>query len=111
MSWRESVIGHGQRRTELTDILFVEKVTILLNQFFSLVPAAATGLRSTVPVRSATIGRPFRARTATIRGTSTSLRATTARTAAAASAAASGILFVLSKGSPNSEHMRAYSIL
>ena len=69
-----------------------------------LLPVTATGLRSTVPGRTATIGRPFRTRTtAATRGTSASIRATATRTATAA--AASGGLFVLLKGSSNSERM------
>ena len=59
----------------------------------SLYNAGSGGMAST--------GRPFRTRTtATTRGTSTSIRATTARPT---STAATGSLFVLSKGSPNSE--------
>ena len=69
--------------------------------FSSPRPATATGLRSAVPVCTAATGRPSRTRTATTgRGTSTSIRGRAARTAATASA---GGLFVLSKGSPNSE--------
>ena len=69
---------------------------------FSPVPATSSmGLRSAMPVRVATTGRPSLIRTATARGSSTSIRATTKRTATAAHAA--GCLFVLSKSSPNSE--------
>ena len=75
-----------------------------LRAYFYLSPVSATGLRSAMPVRAATTGRQFRTRTATTRGASTSV----ARTA---SSATSGGLFVLSKGSPNSEHTRAHSIL
>ena len=82
------------------DILFEVEVATLLIAYFSPAPVTATGLRSTVPVRTATTGRQFRARTSTARGASASIRAATTRTAATASA---GSLFVLSKGSPNSE--------
>ena len=75
---------------------------------FSPAPATAMSLRSAVPVRTAAFGRLFRARTTTSRGASTSLRVATVR---AASTATSGSLFGLSKGSPNSEHKRAHSIL
>ena len=89
---------------------FVVGATIHLIVSFSPVPAAASGLRSTMPVRTATTGRQFRARTAAAtRGSSTSLRATATRTTT--TTAASGALFVLSKGSPNSEHKRAHPIL
>lgn len=91
-------------------MLFEGEVLITQHQSFSPAPASASGLRSTMPIRVATIGRLFRTRTTTAtRGASTSVRA--ARTRTAAAAAASGILFVLSKGSPNSEHKRVHSIL
>ena len=86
----------------LTVILFAVGVAMRLTVSFSLVPATASGLRSTMPVRTATIGRPFRSRTTTARGTSTSIRVATTR---AAISATSGSLFGLSKGSPNSERM------
>ena len=103
MTLKRGVNGHGRRGTELMDTLFKGKETIPLLKSFSPAPATATGLRSTMPVRTVSIGRPFRARTTTTRGTSASIRATTARTAAATATA--GSLFVLSKGSPNSERM------
>ena len=82
---------------------FVARAIMLLIVSFSLAPATAMGLRSAMPVRTASIGRPFRTRRkTTTRGTSTSVRAATARTS---TAAAAGGLFVLSKGSPNSERM------
>ena len=72
--------------------------------FSSLASATALGLRSPMPVRSAAIGRLFRTRAATAasRGASTSIRVATAR---ASTAATSGSLFALSKGSSNSERM------
>ena len=74
-----------------------------LRASFSPAPVTATGLRSTMPVRTATTRRQFRTRTTTSTcGPSTSIRATTTRTA---TTAAAGSLFVLSKGSPNSERM------
>ena len=88
---------------------FVAGEAMRLTVFSSLVPATATGLRSRVPVRTATIGRLFRGRTTTTaRGSSTSVRVAAARTTATAT---TGGLFVLSKGSPNSEHKRAHPIL
>ena len=82
-------------------ISFVVGAIMLQGVSSSLVPATATRLRSAMPVRAAATGRQVRARTPhTTRFSSTSIRATTARTAATASA---GSLFVLSKGSPNSE--------
>ena len=83
-------------------ILFAVEVATLLIAYFSPAPAAARGLRSTVLVRTAAIGRLFRTRAATSRGTSTSIRFTTTRTTSTTSASA-GSLFALSKGSPNSE--------
>ena len=83
-------------------MLFAAGGTMHLTAFFSLAPATATGLRSTVPVRTVTFGRPFRARATTARLASASIRATTTRAAATAT---TGSLFVLSKGSPNSERM------
>ena len=83
-------------------MLFEEKETIPLQKSFFPAPATATGLRFTLPVRTATIGRPFRTRTATTRGASASIRATTAGTTATA---AMGRLFGLSKDSPDSELM------
>ena len=84
-------------------ILSEVKVIMLLIASFSLAPATAMGLRSTMPVRTASMGRPFRARTATTHGASTSsIRVATARATVNAS---TGCLFVLSKGSPNSERM------
>ena len=72
--------GHGRRETELMDTLFKGKETIPLLKSFSLVPAAAMGLRSIMPVRAATTGRQFRTRTAvSTRGTSTSIRTASAR--------------------------------
>ena len=83
------------------DILFEVEVATLLIAYFSPAPVTATGLRSTVPVRTATTGRQFRTRaTTTTRATSPSIRATTARTTTTAT---TGSLFALSKGSPNSE--------
>ena len=61
--------------------------------------AAATGLRSPIPVRTATTGRPSRARTVTTRGSSSSVRVTATRT----TTTSTGSPFALSKGSPNSE--------
>ena len=70
--------------------------------FLPAAPATATGLRSSLPVRSATPGRSFRTRTATAttRGHSSSIRATIPRAAAAAT---TGSSFAPSTGSPNSE--------
>ena len=82
------------------DILFEVEVATLLIAYFSPAPVTATGLRSTVPVCTATTGRQFRTRATTTRGTSTSIRSATAR---ATGTATSGSLFALSKGSPNSE--------
>ena len=84
-------------------MLFAVGVTMHLTVFFSLMPAAATGFRSSMPI-TVTIGRPFRTRTSTLtaRGTSASIRAPAARTSATATA---GGLFGLSKSSPNSERM------
>ena len=74
---------------------------MLLKAFFSLaLVAAMMGLRYAVSVRTATIGRLFRDTTTTSRGASTSILMATSRTATSAT---TGILFVLSKGSPNSE--------
>ena len=86
----------------LKGILSAATVNMLPPVFSFPPPATAMGLRSTMPVRTASTGRPFRARTttSTTRGTSTSIRATTARSSATASA---GSLFAQSKGSPNSE--------
>ena len=81
-------------------ILFAVEVATLPTASFSPAPVAASGLRSTMPVFTAATGRQLRTRTTTTRGASTSIRATTARPSAAATA---GGLFVLSKGSPNSE--------
>ena len=95
----------------LMDMSFVAGVIIRQRVFFSLAPATATGLGSTMPVRTVTIGRLFRVRTTTTatttRGTSVSVRGVTpARTAStAAPTAAAGSLFALSKGSPNSERV------
>ena len=69
---------------------------------FSPAPATATGLRSTMPVGPVTFGRPFRNRAAATRATSASIRLAATRTATTAT---TGGLFVLSKGSPNSERM------
>ena len=91
------------------DILFAERVTIHLRASLSPAPVTATGLRSTMPVRTATTGRQFRDRTTSTRGPSTSLRAATTR--ATTAAATTGSLFALSKGLLNSEHKRAYPIL
>ena len=76
-------------------MLFEGKETIPLQKSFFPVQVSALGLRSAMPVRTVTIGRPFRVRTAAGRGVSTSIRATTAR---AAAPAATGCLFVLFKG-------------
>ena len=92
----------------LMDMSFVAGVIIHQRVFFSLAPATAMGLRSAMPVRTATIGRLFRPRATTARGSSSSFRGTTARKSTTAS---TGSLFGLSKGSPNSEHKRAHSIL
>ena len=89
-------------------ILFVEGGIMLQGVSSSPAPVAVTGLRSTMPVRTATTGRQFRARTTTTRGVSASVRAASTRATATAT---TGGLFVLSKGSPNSEHKRAHSIL
>jgi len=85
-------------------MLFAEKATIPPRQSFFPLPATAVGLCFTLPVSTADIGRLFRTRTVTTRGTSASIRVATTRTTAAA---ATGGLFALSKGSPNSEHKRA----
>ena len=103
-----SATGLGVQRMVSMAILFAERVTIHLRASFSPAPVTATGLRSTMPVRSAATGRQFRTRAATPRGASTSIRATTTR---ATTTATTGSLFALSKGSPNSEHKRAYPIL
>ena len=47
----------------LMDMSSVARVIMLLIVSFSLAPVAAMGLRSGMPVRRATIGRLFRART------------------------------------------------
>lgn len=75
---------------------------MLLKAYFSPAPDTATRLFSGMPLRMASVGRPFRIRTTTARrGTSSSMiRVTASRTTTSAS---SGILFALSKGSPNSE--------
>ena len=86
----------------------MEKVTILLNQFFSPAPVGATVLGAALPVLTASTGRPLRIRTASTRGLSGSIRVATVRTAAAAT---KGGLFAQFKGSPNSEYTRAHSIL
>ena len=80
-------------------ILFAAGVATLLIAYFSPAPVTATGLRSTMPVRTATTGRQLSTR-ATTHGTFSSVRATTTRPSAAATA---GSVFALSKGSPNSE--------
>ena len=82
------------------DTLFKGKETIPLLKSFSPAPATVMGLRSTVPVRTVTIGRPLRTRTTTTRGASTSIRVATTR---ATLTATTGSLFVLSKGSPNNK--------
>ena len=83
------------------DMLFAVGGIMLHRVFSSPAPAAASGLRSAMPVRRATTGRQFRTRATATRGTSTSVRATPAR--AANTTAAAGGLFALSNGSPNSE--------
>ena len=86
------------------DMSFVARAIMLLIVSFSLAPATATGLRSAMPVRTAAVGRLFRGGTASTRGASSSIRATSTRTTCTTSAT-TGSLFVLSKGSPNSERM------
>ena len=76
-------------------MLFEGKETIPLQKSFFPAQVSALGLRSFMPVRSATIGRLFRNRTAATRGVSTSIRATGTR---ATSSATAGSLFALSKG-------------
>ena len=85
----------------LMDMSFVAGGIIRQRVFFSLAPAAALILCSTMPVRAATMGRLFRTRSTTPRGTSSLIRVATARTMPPCAAA--GSLFVLSKGSPKSE--------
>ena len=80
---------------------FVEKASILLSQSFSPAPVTATGLCSSTTVRAATTGRQFRTRTGA-RGASTSVRVAT--TECTPTPATTDSLFVLSKGSLNSEH-------
>ena len=82
-------------------ILFAVGAVTLPTVSFSPAPVTATGLRTALPVRSAATGRQFRTRTsATTRGASASIRAATTR---ATTTAATGSVFALSKGSPNSE--------
>lgn len=65
---------------------------------FSPPPATVARLRSTMSVRAASIGRPFRARTTSTRVSSTSTRSDAAWTVTSVTAT-TGSLFVLSKGS------------
>ena len=79
-------------------ILFAAGVATLLIAYFSPAPVAATGLRSTMPVRAAATGRQFRSRAT--RGASASVQAATTR---ATTTDTTGGLFVLFKGLPNGE--------
>ena len=83
---------------------FVARAIMLLIVSFSPAPVAAAGLRSTLPVRTVTIGRPFLIRTTTMRGVSTSVRMVAVARGPTSTATAGG-LFGLSKGSPNSGRM------
>ena len=111
---KTSAIGLGRQRMVLMDMSFVAEVIIRQLAFSSPVLATAMGLRSALPVRTATIGRLFRTR-ATIRTRKTTTRGVSASVLVAAArtttAATTGSLFALFKGSPNSEHKRAHSIL
>ena len=70
------------RMNGVSGYVFVVEAITLQQVSFSLRPVTATGLRSTMSVRAATTGHPFRTRAAAtaMRGASTSIRATTART-------------------------------
>ena len=80
---------------------FVARAIMLLIVSFSPAPATALGLSSAMQVRTAAIGRLFRTRTTT-RGASTSIRVAAGRSTPTTTATTCS-LFVLSKGSPNSE--------
>ena len=84
------------------DMLFAVGGIMLHRVFSSPAPAAASGLRSTMPVRKATTVRQFRTRATATRCTSAS-GATPVRSAI--TGAAQGGLFGQFKGSPNSERM------
>ena len=71
--------------------------------------AAATGLRRSVSVSPAAIGRLCRTRAATVLMNWTSVRSVATRPTT--TLAATGGSFAQFKGSPNSEHTRAHSIL
>ena len=102
-SWTTSVpnaTGLGRQRTVSTGMLSKAAATAPPRVFSFLPQVMVSGLRSMIQVLLATTGRPFPTRTATTRGTSTSVRSVITR---AVTTASTDSLFVLSKGSPNSE--------